>query len=356
MKILYVTKELDQKLSDGGLIVSKQNYEMLETIYGKQNVKLFEINKPTRIKKILNLIFLQDYGVDKRIFYNFKKTLKTQNFNLIFFNGSLYGSLVKYANKKNIKSIVFFHNIEKIYYKDKFKDKNPTIAFFLLKYIETIESKSCHYSNFRIVLNERDKKDLKLNYSIDSNHIMPIVMKKKSLEQLYNHTQKNEKFCLFVGSDFFANQQGMCWFIDNVVPYIDIRLKIVGSISYFLERKYSNVKNVDFIGYVDNLTEYYINSSFIISPIFLGSGMKTKTVEALSFGKSIIGTNEAFIGINTDIKKIGALCNTAEEFQNAIKSFNGERFNSFSYDYFINELSFEKHCEILKNQIQSNFS
>ena len=40
------------------------------------------------------------------------------------------------------------------------------------------------------------------------------------------------------------------------------------------------------------------------SPIFYGSGMKTKVAEALMHGKRIIGTNNAFAGYDNDIKKI----------------------------------------------------
>ena len=46
----------------------------------------------------------------------------------------------------------------------------------------------------------------------------------------------------------------------------------------------------------------------------LGSGMKSKTAEALMYGKPILGTKEAFEGYDTDPAKVGALCNTATEF------------------------------------------
>ncbi len=35
---------------------------------------------------------------------------------------------------------------------------------------------------------------------------------------------------------------------------------------------------------------------YIISPIFVGGGMKVKTCEALMYGKNIIGTSESFEG------------------------------------------------------------
>ena len=41
---------------------------------------------------------------------------------------------------------------------------------------------------------------------------------------------------------------------------------------------------------VDCLETWYEKADVVISPIFLGSGMKTKTAEALMYGKPILGT------------------------------------------------------------------
>ena len=70
--------------------------------------------------------------------------------------------------------------------------------------------------------------------------------------------------------------------------------------------------------------------------------MKTKTVEALSYGKAIIGTDEAFVGIDADFNKIGAKCNTADEFIKAINNFSGSIFNEYAFSWFSENLSNNK--------------
>jgi tetrahydromethanopterin S-methyltransferase subunit H len=62
--------------------------------------------------------------------------------------------------------------------------------------------------------------------------------------------------------------------------------------------------------------------------------MKTKVIEAMSYGKSIIGTDEAFQGIECDFSRIGAKCNTAEEFIKAIESLSDNLFNPYTYQVF----------------------
>jgi glycosyltransferase involved in cell wall biosynthesis len=72
-----------------------------------------------------------------------------------------------------------------------------------------------------------------------------------------------------------------------------------------------------FHDYVEDLEDYYKKSHIVISPIFIGSGMKVKIAEALMFGKIIIGTQLSFQGYkinNADCY----ICNTKEEFVNKI--------------------------------------
>ena len=87
--------------------------------------------------------------------------------------------------------------------------------------------------------------------------------------------KKDEPFILFVGSYFLPNYQGILWFVEHVMPYISYKLKIVGK---GMEEKRIELerKNVEVIGTVDDLSEYYYAAEAIIMPIFLGSGMKVK--------------------------------------------------------------------------------
>ena len=67
------------------------------------------------------------------------------------------------------------------------------------------------------------------------------------------------------------------------------------------------------------------------------------------YGKTIIGTDEAFVGIKADYSQMGAKCNTADAFINAINSYTGNKFNTYSYEYFKNNLSDES----IKNKFES---
>ena len=72
----------------------------------------------------------------------------------------------------------------------------------------------------------------------------------------------------------------------------------------------------------------YTNAYGVIMPIFLGSGMKVKTTEALMYGKAIIATDEALTGYSIDGIDGIYKCNSAEEFIDAINNVadKNERF------------------------------
>lgn len=53
------------------------------------------------------------------------------------------------------------------------------------------------------------------------------------------------------------------------------------------------------MGLVDTLADFYRNVDCVINPMIGGTGLKIKTVEALSFGNPVIGTHDAFEGLPT---------------------------------------------------------
>ncbi|MBB5372752.1 glycosyltransferase [Acidocella aromatica] len=53
------------------------------------------------------------------------------------------------------------------------------------------------------------------------------------------------------------------------------------------------------LGFVKELKEFYAAIRCVINPMSGGTGLKIKTVEALSFGKPVIGTVDAFVGLPT---------------------------------------------------------
>lgn len=116
------------------------------------------------------------------------------------------------------------------------------------------------------------------------------------------HSQEitNRKNILYLASRMDFNVNGINWFLDNVwhkflekVP--DAKLLIAGTVCEFIcEKRYNNVQ---LFGKVDSLNEFYMQGDIVINPVYQGTGLKIKTFEALSFGKTTIVHPHSTTGI-----------------------------------------------------------
>lgn len=100
---------------------------------------------------------------------------------------------------------------------------------------------------------------------------------------------------VYVASDNPFNIEGANWFFKEVFPLLpkDIRGLVIGKISKNIPQ---NV-HLDKIEFADDLTPYYHSARIAICPIFSGSGIKIKVVEALAHGLPIVCTPKGLDGL-----------------------------------------------------------
>ena len=135
----------------------------------------------------------------------------------------------------------------------------------------------------------------------------------------------------------------------KVLPYVDAHLTIVGS---NLDRLGVNESSkLTIVPNAPDLTPYLQDADVMVLPIFKGSGMKTKTCEAMMFGKYIIGTTEAFEGYEID-SSFASVCNSAEEFIHAINNFKpSTNFSEYSRNCYLQKYSFD----VVKSEFANAF-
>jgi hypothetical protein len=331
----------------GGTMVSNQNINVLKRIFGNDVTVYNVYYYSSRLKSFLYSLWGYITGLTPCIEKNIKKLVLLSNFDYIFLNTSRFGNLTKMLHTLPIKIITFFHNIEITYHEYYFK--NSGILLKLLFYptkltILKSEKNIIRYSDKIIVLNQRDSLGLQKIYHRKADIIFPLTLDDcydKSIAEKHNKNS-TKNMLLFVGSDFFGNTEGLFWFIKNCLDKINAELLVVGSGMDKYFNKYSE-KNLSFIGYTENIDTYYYQSDAVVLPILSGSGMKTKTCEALMYGKTIFGTNEAFEGYDT-LNIIGNnwLCNTVDEFITKINDYLSKehsKINEYSRMIFMNNYS-----------------
>lgn len=67
---------------------------------------------------------------------------------------------------------------------------------------------------------------------------------------------------------------------------------------------YANVPGVIFRGFIDDLADAYQSGSVLLAPSFVSGGVKTKVLEAISYGVVPIGNHTTFEGIDADCSRI----------------------------------------------------
>lgn len=337
MKVLYIGLKVEGKPQTGGEYGQLRNRQMLTSLF--KDTTILELPKVGGLSNLKNVLLGKSYGHTS----SFKKKLESsldEGYNIVFMDGSACGEYVKFFNKRNVRTIVFCHNVEYEYYKAKFDSERSLRNRMLVSYFFRQEKLSIQYATKVIALNQRDSDGIKKLYGRNVELILPVFYNKIDFNEL-QPTHPNAKYLLFVGADFFANTDGMIWFIEKVSKKINIDIYVAGGCCNTISKRLdiSKYPNVKLKGFVDDLEELYKNASGVVCPIFAGSGMKTKTIEALKYGKNVFGTPEAFEGICADYKIIGGLCRTDVDFIDTINSSELSLFNENSYRCFIDKYS-----------------
>jgi glycosyltransferase involved in cell wall biosynthesis len=353
-KLLYIGRNTNNLLKVGGNIGRKIHEDALEEIFGDRIDKyLLDYKKNSLKTYFYKICFLYFPEISPAIFTNIKNKIEKVQPQIVFIESSQYGSIVKYIKKKfpAICIITFFHNIE-LQYAMSFLSLFNIKSWLFYRMSQVNEAQTIKYSDKYIVLNYRDANLLQQLYKRNADCILPVSFKDvldinkidKIKEESY-FINKHE--CLFVGMNFEANIQGLNWFIKKVLPFVDVHLRIIGA---GMSKVFSNTDKITVMDYVDDLSEYYLDTDFIIEPIFDGGGMKTKTAEAMMWGKAIIGTDEAFCGYEID--NISGLyrCNTDQEMIEKIQSIYNDNIVNFNVpirELFLEKYSFKNTLQIL---------
>lgn len=125
------------------------------------------------------------------------------------------------------------------------------------------------------------------------------------------------KNILFFSGDSALNINGIRRFIDNIFPLVldkhpQAHLIIAGNIC----SKLQNIthSNITLQGRIDDVCQFYKQGDIVINPIYQGTGLKIKTLEALSYGKAIVVDAHSIEGLYK-IQELPALVgHTYEEY------------------------------------------
>lgn len=329
-KILIISYIIREKT--GGGAINQRNIDVIKRLCNNVSVLYIDPLNPkvhvplwTRLWDRIQGIFS---GLSKPYIEEIRQCLISEQPDIVFINQSLLGVLAQItrASLPQATVITFFHNCESHYYASQYRTQwwNP-IALLNLLSSRKAESKAARYSHLLAAMNKRDAVHIQRLYHKNIHVLLPTSITDQGTFPYTPSSPQAPLELLFVGYRFFANVHGITWFCKEVMPQVpQARLTIVGR-DMENERHRLEAPNVHVIGTVEDLTPYYCSADMVVSPIFIGSGMKTKTAEALMYGRPLLATNEALEGYDIHPENVGALCNTSSEFIESILYYQGHK-------------------------------
>lgn len=381
-KILFLTCNGIEDAAFGGAKASIRNYELLKKY---APVDVISVQKRSNLASMLSI--LQGYfpPISRKDLQTVKAKLREGGYSHVFFDGSHFGTIVKTVKRKGVKTLCFFHNCEYDYIEVRFGQGNSLKKSIYKHLIARQEKLAAQYADCNIVFTKRDAERIRELYGVELPVIVPLTLpdiyrecsaqahqgkvsqriesikgsdneagqriegikssnnnaswRMESIKSSDDETgqgteniDRHEKTCLLFGPVGQANEEAFGWFVTNVSPSLHCITRVAGKGFEAYKDKWSSDK-VEVQGYVEDVAVLYAEADCVAIPLLSGGGMKIKTAEALMFGKTIFGTDEAFVGYELEPEKAGGCCNSAEKFIEAINRFaDGEQasFNSYS--------------------------
>jgi len=122
--------------------------------------------------------------------------------------------------------------------------------------------------------------------------------------------KETERWILFFGSqNYLPNLEAVLFIAQELAPLLksqmtqDYRIMICGG---GLPAEYNKLEafrqyNLDYLGFVEDIDQYVLAAGLVLNPIVKGAGVKTKVLEAIALGKTVVSTESGAFGIQKQV-------------------------------------------------------
>ncbi|MEI6575013.1 MAG: glycosyltransferase family 4 protein [Bacteroidota bacterium] len=299
-----------------------------------QKTKLEIVHLDLSIKPVdafMNLFSKKSYHVQRFTSTAFAqkltRILKEDNFDIIQLETLYmcpYIPLIRRNSKAKI--VLRTHNIEHMIWEEIARDSRNPIKRWYLSYLarklKTFEIDALHDADGIAAITDPDADYIRSQASevpVETIHfgIFP--------EEYKNDfkPQSLPRDIFHIGSmNWLPNEEGIRWFLKDVMPYVhhlhdDLKLYLAGRMMPDWLLNYGR-NNVVIVGEVENAVEFMTQHGIMIVPLFSGSGVRIKIVEAMLAGRAVISTSKGAQGLSCRDGENIMIADTRDDFVSAI--------------------------------------
>jgi glycosyltransferase involved in cell wall biosynthesis len=282
------------------------------------------------VDAFFNLFTRQSYHITRFMSADISRALidilTTETFDIIQFE-SLY--LTSYINLikqySSARLVLRAHNIEHLIWQRLAQETTLPVNKLYLKYLaKSLKSYELSVMNeldgIATITHNDEERFRNLGCKIMVGTIpfgisYPAVIEQDDIPQ--------QKTLFHIGSmNWLPNQEGIRWFLKECWPQIhvkfpDVRLVLAGRMmpKWMLN---TAVSGVVIKGEVPDASQFMCENGIMVVPLFSGSGVRVKIIEAMALGKTVITTSLGAEGIKCEHRKNILIADTPDEFLDAV--------------------------------------
>jgi sugar transferase (PEP-CTERM/EpsH1 system associated) len=232
--------------------------------------------------------------------------------------------------------------------------------------LKTYENKIFDYFDSHTIISEQDRKFIShpLNKSI-------IVVENGIDEYFFNFDSsciKKEYDIVFVGNLSYPPNVESCLFIANrIIPYFEakgepITVLLSGANPSQAVLKLNENKNITVGGWVDDIRESYCQGKVFVAPLFIGTGLQNKLLEAMALNIPCVTTTLANKALGAIDGENILIANDSKEFYEKITRLIGDNnaknklvknakefvMTNYSWENSVNKIPFGFKSELME--------
>lgn len=249
--------------------------------------------------------------------------LKQSAFDLVILEGLFMTPYIETINSFNIPVYLRAHNVEHQIWNRQIEQESSSLRKAILsiqnKRLKSFEERMTHAVDGVIAITEVDAEWYRTLLAKDKVYVMPTGID----PSIYPNFESKSPDVFHLGAmDWIPNVDGIEWFAKDVWPEV---LKCNAQTSFHLGGRDSEKLNLHdpsrgfFVeGKVEDASKFYEKHGIFVVPLRAGSGMRIKVLEAMAYGKAIVGTSIGIEGIPFENGVHGLIANSESEFADAI--------------------------------------
>jgi len=249
--------------------------------------------------------------------------IQNQNIDIVQLESIYLAEYVPIIKKySNAKIAIRNHNVETLVWERLAKQtKNPIkriFFFYLAQKIKKFEIAQLNQCDFLIPISKIDEKIFNTWGFSGKSLTIPVGLDIND----YCQSSESKGDISFVGAlDWLPNLQGLEWFLNEVwikFKLFNFTTLHVAGRNMPAKLRNSSIPGVTFHGEIENAKEFIGNDQIMVVPLFSGSGMRIKILEAMALNKVVISTTLGSEGIESQNDTNIILADSPKEFYNHI--------------------------------------